>query len=79
MTTTMTEMNLLDYGFEELSEDELHKVEGGNIFTEIAQNWTAFSQIVRTTYPGGWGGVFGDARMMYNFYLAPNVPFLPYI
>jgi bacteriocin-like protein len=29
MTATMTEMNLLDYGFEELSNDELQAVEGG--------------------------------------------------
>jgi bacteriocin-like protein len=41
MTATMTEMHLLNYGFEELSEDELQAVDGG----------------ATSPYPSGWAYV----------------------
>ncbi|MDR0906630.1 MAG: bacteriocin [Oscillospiraceae bacterium] len=76
MTATMTEMNLIDYGFEELSEDELQAVDGGDALGDFMM---ALNFAVRNGYPGGWFGVAKDARAMYNYYIAPKVPFLPYI
>ncbi|MDR0906634.1 MAG: hypothetical protein LBN00_10780 [Oscillospiraceae bacterium] len=68
MVTTANEMNLLDYGFEELSEDELLAVDGGDTIAQMVNQAFTFIVDLNMAYRLSTGkGLIGTvAQPVYN-------------